>query len=110
MSGFAGAPSGYYDRLKQPLSQQENADRKLLGQIKQFWIESGGHYDYRNIHKDLLEARITCGRDRVLRLMLKAALEAQRIYKSPKSCYGAKADIIAANTLNREFAVAEPNQ
>lgn len=103
-------PSGYYDWLKRPLSQRARTDKTLIGQIKQFWFESGGHYGYRNVHKDLLEARVSCGRDRVLRLMRQAGLKAQRGYKAPKGCYGGKPDIIAANTLNREFTVNEPNQ
>ncbi len=103
-------PSGYYDWLKTPLSRRAQRDTKLLRQIKQFWLESGGYYGYRNIHKDLLEARISCGRDRVLRLMRQVDLKALRGYKRPQGCYGGKPDVIAPNALNREFEVCAPNQ
>ena len=34
-------PSGFYAWLKQPESKRATDDKRLLGQIKQFWIESG---------------------------------------------------------------------
>jgi len=42
-------PSGFYAWLKQPESKRAIEDKRLLGQIKQFWIESGFSYGYRNI-------------------------------------------------------------
>jgi putative transposase len=49
-------PSGYYAWLKHPVSQRERDDKNITRQIKQFWLESGGHYGYRNIYLDLQEA------------------------------------------------------
>ena len=45
--------SGFYAWLAEPKSRREIEDERLLGQIKQFWIESGFSYGYRNITKDL---------------------------------------------------------
>jgi transposase InsO family protein len=73
-------------------------------------LESGGHYGYRNIHLDLQEAAVDCGRDRVLRLMRQAGIKAQRGYKPPKGYYGGTPDIVAPNVLQREFDVSGPNQ
>ena len=42
-------PSGFYAWLKEPLSQRAKEDRRVLAQIKQFWMESGFIYGYRNI-------------------------------------------------------------
>ncbi|MGL4475254.1 MAG: IS3 family transposase [Shewanella sp.] len=103
-------PSGYYEWLKAPNSQRDINDKKLTGRIKQSWLESGGHYGYRNIHLDLVEANIKCGRDRVLRLMQRAKISAQRGYKKPKVHYGGDIHTAAPNQLKREFNVAEPNQ
>ena len=89
-------PSGYYEWLKQPMSHREQQDQKLLVYIKQFWLESGGHYGYRNIYLDLQEAAINCGRDRVLRLMRQAGIKAQRGYKPPKGTRCCGAQCIAA--------------
>ena len=103
-------PSGYYDWLQAPCSAREIEDRKLTAQIKQFWIESGGHSGYRNIHLDLSEAKIACGRDRVLRLMKRINIRAERGYKKPKCIYGGKPHLVAPNVLDREFKVSIPNQ
>ena len=59
-------------------------EKRLVDRIKQCWLESGGHSVYRNIYEDLLEAKIDCGQDRVLRLMRLAGIRAQRGYKTPK--------------------------
>ena len=92
-------PGGYYAWLHQPLSDREIEDSRLTSQIKQYWLESGGHSGYRNIHEDLLEAKIDCGRDRVLRLMRQAGLRAQRGYKAPKGYYGGTVHPAAPNLL-----------
>lgn len=71
------------------MSTRAKADQYLLRHIKQFWLESGGHYGYRNIHLDLQQAKITCGRDRVWRLMKQAKLKAQSGYRTPRGyCAG----------------------
>jgi putative transposase len=37
-------PSGFYAWVKKPESARAIEDKRLLGQIKQFWIESGFSY------------------------------------------------------------------
>lgn len=103
-------PSGYYEWLQAPESAREREDRHLTSSIQQCWLESGGHYGYRNIHADLLEARIDCGRDRVLRLMRAAGLRAQRGYRVPRVPQGGKPNPAVPNVLDRQFEVAAPNQ
>jgi len=46
-------PSGFYAWLKQPLSQRAIEDKRLLGQVKQFWMESGFIYGYRNTKQEM---------------------------------------------------------
>ena len=103
-------PAGYHDWLREPMSRREQEDKRLTIFIKQFWLESGCHSGYRNIHLDLLEAKIPCGRDRVLRLMRQADIEAQRGYGKPKNMYAGKPHTLIPNTLDREFEVEHPNQ
>ncbi|WP_303702330.1 IS3 family transposase, partial [Pseudomonas aeruginosa] len=62
-------PSGFYAWLQQPHSQRHQADLRLTGQIKQFWLESGCVYGYRKIHLDLRDSGQQCGVNRVWRLM-----------------------------------------
>ena len=103
-------PSGYYAWLSQPECDRARDDKRLLPSIKTFWLESGGRSGYRNIHKDLLEARIVCGRDRVLRLMRAAGIRAERGYKAPKGYYSGKPDTVVPNLLDRQFRVSAPNR
>lgn len=103
-------PSGYYAWLKEPLSRREHMDKQFTVQIKRCWLESGGHSGYRNIYQDLIEAKVSCGRDRVLRLMQCAEIRAQRGYKAPKNYYSGKPHPAAPNLLDRQFEVSEPNR
>ena len=103
-------PSGYYDWLREPLSRRVREDKHLSAFIKQFWLESGCHSGYRNIHLDLREANIACGRDRVLRLMRQENLRAIRGYSNPKGMYGGKPHAVFPNRLDRAFEVDRPNQ
>lgn len=103
-------PSGYYAWLECPESNREREDKRLTASIKQFWLESGGRSGYRNVHADLVEAQIDCGRDRVLRLMRTADIKAQRGHKTPKGYYGGKPDVVAPNILDRNFDVDAPNR
>ncbi len=91
--------SSYYAWVKAPESKRCKDDQRLLPLVKHYWLASGGHYGYRNIHLDLAEAGIKCGRDRTLRLMRLAQICAQRGYKRPKGYYSGKPDITAPNTL-----------
>ena len=101
--------SGYYAWIAQPKSLRQKDDERLLGLIKQYWIESGCVYGYRKIHLDLREHGETCGPNRVARLMKQAGLKAQVGYKKPRY-KGGKPAIIAKNHLNQDFDVQEPNQ
>ena len=42
-------PSGYYAWRAKPESPRVEDDRRLLGLIKLFWLESSGVYGYRKI-------------------------------------------------------------
>jgi len=101
--------SGYYAWLKQPTSARQKEDDRLLGLIKQFWLESGCVYGYRKIHKDLRELGETSGKNRVARLMKQEGLKAQVGYKKPRYKSG-KVAILAENHLKQDFNIQRPNQ
>lgn len=104
-------PSGYYAWAKGPLSSRSKDDRRLLGLIKQFWIESGGVYGYRKIYTDLRELGEQCGPNRVHRLMRGAGLQAQVGYgrRKPKGKAGT-VSVVAPNHLQQQFDVAQPDK
>ncbi|SMN02198.1 Mobile element protein [uncultured Candidatus Thioglobus sp.] len=55
-------------------------DQRLLGVIKQSWLESGCVYGYRKVCHDLRELGQTCGISRVERLMYQNKLKSQTGY------------------------------
>jgi putative transposase len=104
-------PSGYYAWAKEPFSTRAKDDRRLLGLIKQFWIESGGVYGYRKIYTDLREHGEHCGPNRVHRLMRGAGLQAQVGYgrRRPQGETGT-VSVVAPNHLKQQFNVEQPDK
>ncbi|WP_163585157.1 IS3 family transposase [Klebsiella pneumoniae] len=102
-------PSGFYAWLQQPHSQRHQADLRLTGQIKQFWLESGCIYGYRKIHLDLRDSGQQCGVNRVWRLMKRVGIKAQVGYRSPRARKG-EASIVSPNRLQRQFNPDAPDE
>lgn len=102
--------SGFYAWLNKPESDRAIEDKRLLGQIKQFWIESGFAYGYRNISRDLKDHGESCGKNRVYRIMREAGIASQRGYKRHPGFKGGGVSHVAPNTLERQFEVDEPNK
>ena len=102
--------SGFYAWLKKPLSKRIQEDKNYLFMIKQFWLESGCAYGYRNIYCDLKEAGVSIGKHRVYRLMNEAKIQSQRGYKRHKGFKASLESTVAPNKLSRQFKVDKPNQ
>ncbi|EKP5434151.1 IS3 family transposase [Salmonella enterica] len=102
-------PCGFYSWLQQPHSQRHQADLRLAGQIKQFWLESGCVYGYRKIHLDLRDSGQQCGVNRVWRLMKRVGIKAQVGYRSPRARKG-EASIVSPNRLQRQFNPDAPDE
>jgi len=103
-------PSGYYAWQHSPESSRTIEDRRLLGHVKQSWLESGSVYGYRKVCDDLRELGETCGKHRIYRLMRQEKLRSQTGYHRRPRARGGVASVFAPNHLNRQFDVAEPNQ
>lgn len=101
--------SGFYAWLKKPLSDRALEDQRLLKQIKQFYLASGGTYGSPWIHRDLREAGETCSVHRVARIMRENKIRAQIGYKR-RYIKGGKPANVAANVLDRNFSPNEPNR
>jgi len=86
-------PSGYYAWQTKPQSNRALEDKRLLGHIKQAWIESGAVYGYRKIIDDLRDLGERCGKHRVYRLMRQEKLRSQTGYhRRPGKQGGSVAD------------------
>ncbi len=103
-------PSGFYAWMLVPESKRTFEDRRLVGHIKQSWLESGAIYGYRKVHDDLRELGEGCGRNRVRRLMKQESLRAQIGYRRRPGARGGPPAVTAPNRLEQRFDVAEPNR
>ena len=102
--------SGFYAWLQAPASARAKDDARLLGLIKQSWLESGTVYGYRKVCLDLRDWGEHCSRHRVARLMHAEGLKAQRGYGRRPGHRGGRPATIAPNRLDRRFDVAQPDR
>lgn len=103
-------PSGYYVWCAAPESDRAIEDRRLLGPIKQSWLESGAVYGYRKVLDDLRDLGEGCGKNRVYRLMRQAGIRAQIGYPRRLSPRAGPAAVVAPNHLQQQFDVTAPNR
>ena len=75
------AVSGYYDWLKQPISNHAQEDARLLRLIRASFVASHGIYGSVRVFLDLREAGETCSKHRVARLMREHNLRALHGYR-----------------------------
>lgn len=102
--------SGFYAWLKEPDSLRAREDKRLLGKIKQSWLESGFAYGYRNIHRDLRDIGEHIGKNRVYRIMKQEKISSQRGYKRHRGFKSNQETQVAPNKLARQFNTDSPNQ
>ena len=102
-------PSGYYAWKAKPESPRAVDDRRLLGLLKQAWLESGGVYGYRKLTLDMRDLGESCSRHRVARLLRCEGLKAQRGYGKRPGPQGGAPAIVAPNLLEQQFTVGAPN-
>lgn len=102
-------PSGYYAWNNKSPSKLHKANQRLIGLIKQFWLESGGVYGYRKIHSDLRDIGEHCGINRVYRLVRSEGLKAQVGYRRPRHRSG-ESHVVVPNPLQRQFNPMAPDE
>jgi putative transposase len=103
-------PSGYYAWRVNPESLRAKEDRRLLGHIKQSWLESGAVYGNRKILDDLRELGEWCGINRIHRLMRCEGIRSQTGYAKRKYKNGGAPAVVAPSHLQRKFDVVEPKK
>lgn len=106
---FGLHPSGYYAWRSAPMSPRAKNDIRVLGLIKQCWLESGV-YGYRKISRYLRDLGESCGMHRTARLMRQEDLRAQVGYRRRPGMRGGKPAIVANNQLARQFDPSIANQ
>ena len=103
------APSGYYEWLKQPLSNRAQEDARLLRLIRASFVASQGIYGAPRVFLDLREAGETCSKHRVARLMRENRLRALHGYRTRRWSVG-KPAVLIPNLLQRQFTVTRRNK
>ena len=103
--------SGYYAWRRRSPSLREQANTRLLAEIRAAYQISRKTYGSPRIHAYLQHKGFLCGRNRVARLMqihhIVAKKASRRHPQTTQQRPGAKA---APNLLQREFSAAEPNR
>jgi len=103
------AQSGYYDWLKQPVSNRAQEDARLLRLIRASFTASHGIYGAPRVFLDLREAGETCSKHRVARLMRERHLRALHGYRTRRIAVG-KPSALISNLLKRQFTVTRRNK
>lgn len=102
--------SGYYAWLKRPESSRKSRNEELLKEIRKVYKASRGTYGSPRITKALEKKSITCGRNRVARLMRENGIAA-KTKKKYKATTNSKHNYpVAENLVNQNFTVSKPNQ
>lgn len=102
------AQSGYYEWLKQPISDRAQEDARLLRLIRAAFTASHGIYGAPRIFLNLREEGETCSKHRVARLMRVNNLRALHGYRTRRWSVG-KPAVLIPNILQRQFTVTRPN-
>jgi putative transposase len=103
-------PSGFYAWQSHPLSERARDDQRVMGLVKQSWLESGTIYGYRKITTDLRDLGEACGKHRVARLMKTEGLRSRTGYGRRPGGRAGKPSDVSPNHLQRQFDVSEPNK
>lgn len=102
--------SGYYAWCKRQPSARERANRGLRALIRLLHRKSRRTYGYRRIHAALVAQDITCGKNRVARLMQEDGLQARRRRLYKRTTQSRHNRPVAPNRLAQSFVASGPNK
>ena len=102
--------SGYYAGHQRPESGHARADRALLAEIQKVHRSSRGCYGAVKTWRALQHRGVACGKHRVARLRRQAGLTTARTRRRHIRRQSHHSYPVAANGLNRAFAVPQPNR
>jgi len=102
--------SGYYAWRKRPRSERARGDAILAHRIRGIHLHSRGTYGAPRIHAELADEGMRVGRKRVARLMQAAGLQGVSRRRRPRTTIRQAGARPAPDLVDRDFAVARPNQ
>jgi transposase InsO family protein len=101
--------SSYYGWGKRPPSARQQANQRLLEQIRQVHQASRQTYGSPRVHAELNAQGVSCGRHRVARLMRQEQLRGQRAVRRVRTTWSEHGLPMAPNRLQRDFQAKQPN-
>jgi len=101
--------SGYYRWFDRPQSLRRIDDARLQVDITAEFKASKETYGRVRMHEALKAKSVSCGRNRVARLMKKAGLRPKQVKKFKATTNSKHSLPVAANILNRDFTADRPN-
>jgi len=107
---LAVSPAGYYAWRARPESRRSRQNRTLLSTIRVIHRESRETYGSPSIWDALRKQGHDVGQHRVARLMRQAGLRAKIVTPWRATTQSNHRLPVTENTLNRQFAVAQPNR
>jgi len=102
--------SGHYAWRKRSASEREMANQKLVDKIKVVHAESRETYGSPRVYRELKSQGVTCGENRVARLMRLYHVRAKQTRRFKVTTKRNKAHPVAPNVLQRNFTADQPNQ
>ncbi len=102
--------SGFYAWQRRKPSQRATANRELQEQIGKIHGEVKQRYGSPRMHRELVGRGYQVGRHRVARLMRAANVRARRRRSFVRTTMSRHGFAVAANLVNRKFAVKRPNR
>lgn len=101
---------GYYSWINRPVSSRSIANRELLASIKRIFYTYREVYGAPRIFRTLRDEGISCGLNRVARLMREADLQPKTYRKFKVTTDSRKSYRPAKNILGRAFKAKQPNR
>jgi len=107
---LAVSSAGYYAWRTRPESERARGNRALLTKIRALHAESRHTYGSPRLTRDLRESGESVSENRVARLMRVHGIRAKTVKKWRATTDSAHKLPVAANTLDRQFTVNQPNR
>lgn len=102
--------SSYYDWLKRPPSMHQKEDKILIEKMRRIHKESYKTYGIRRIKAKLNKEGISCGKNKVARLMRENGIFS-RLRRKYKATTNSNHRLpVAPNLLNQDFTADKPNK
>jgi len=101
--------NSYYDWLKRPVSRHQKEDRILIEKMRRIHKESYKTYGIRRIKAKLNKEGISCGKNRIARLMRENGIFS-RLRRKYKATTNSNHRLpVAPNLLDQDFTADKPN-